>query len=258
MTEAALPPGAGRAFAGMPLARPLVMGIVNATPDSFRVRHPGPAAAVAHARRLIDEGADLIDVGGESTRPGAVPVAEGEELARVVPVLRALAGGPVPLSIDTRKVAVMRAALDAGAAVVNDVNALREPGAVALVAGAGAAAVLMHMQGEPATMNKAPRYHDVVAEVHAFLAARVAACRAAGIPLARLAVDPGIGFGKTPAHNRALLDAIGAFRDLGCAVLVGVSGKVADSVSAAAAAAEKGADIIRAHDVAATRRALGL
>lgn len=240
-------------FAGLTASRPLVMGIVNATPDSFRVRHSDPVAAVAHARALIADGADIIDIGGESTRPGAEPVAADEEMARVLPVLEALRGCGVPLSIDTSKPAVMRAALDAGATIVNDVTALAAPGAVELVAERRASAVLMHMQGVPRTMNAAPHYDDVVREVYDFLSARVAACRAAAIPPERLAVDPGIGFGKTTAHNRALIARLGEFRALDCAVLLGVSGKMPDDVRIAA---ESGADILRVHDVAATLASL--
>jgi dihydropteroate synthase len=174
-------------------------------------------------------------------------------LSRIVPVLEGLRNAGVPLSVDTSKPSVMRAALDAGATIVNDVAALAAPGAVELVAERGASAVLMHMKGVPRTMNEAPRYDDVVREVYEFLSARVAVCRAAGIPLSRLAVDPGIGFGKTAAHNRALIDRLGDFRALGCAVLLGVSGKMPDD---ARIAAESGADILRVHDVAATRAAL--
>jgi dihydropteroate synthase len=241
-------------FAGIKIDRPLIMGIVNATPDSFHVRHPDASAAIAHAHKLIAEGADIIDVGGESTRPGSAPVPEDEELARIVPVLESLRDARMPISIDTSKLAVMRAALDAGASIVNDVTALAAPGAVELVAARGAAAVLMHMQGEPATMNAAPHYDDVVREVYEFLSARIMVCLAAGIPIERLAVDPGIGFGKTKAHNLALLGSLGRFRALGCAVLIGVSGKMADDVRIAVAS---GADILRVHDVAATRAALG-
>jgi len=232
------------------------MGIVNATPDSFHRRHPDPGAAIAHAHRLIADGADIIDLGGESTRPGAAPVPEDDELARVIPVLRGLRDAKVPISIDTYKPGVMRAALDAGAAIVNDVTALRAPGAIELVASRGASAVLVHMQGEPATMNVAPRYDDVTREVFEFLSERVAACLAAGIARANLAVDPGIGFGKTKAHSRALLDGLDTFGRLGCAVLIGISGKLPNHVAEAVAAAAKGAQILRVHDVAATRTAL--
>ena len=240
-------------FAGIPISCPLVMGIVNATPDSFHVRHPDPGTAIAHAEALIAAGADIIDIGGESTRPGAAPVGWDEELARILPVLKGLRGARVPISVDTSKLAVMRAALDEGAAIVNDVTALAAPGAVELVAARGASAVLMHMQGEPATMNLAPAYDDVVREVHEFLSARVVVCLAAGISLDRLAVDPGIGFGKTKAQNTAVLGAVPQFRALGCAVMIGVSGKKADHTALGVAS---GADILRVHDVAATRAAL--
>jgi dihydropteroate synthase len=240
-------------FAGLRIERPLIMGIVNATPDSFRVRHPGSAEAIAHARAQIAEGADIVDIGGESTRPGSQPVSEVDELARVVPVLQSLRGAGVPISIDTSKLIVMRAALEAGASIVNDVTALSAPGAAELVAASGASAVLMHMKGTPATMNVAPHYDDVVREVYEFLSERIIVCRAAGIALERLAVDPGIGFGKTRAHNEALIARLKDFRALGCAVLLGVSGKMADDVRIAA---ESGADILRVHDVGATRAAL--
>ena len=240
-------------FAGIRIERPLIMGIVNATPDSFRVRHPGASAATAHAHALIAAGADLLDIGGESTRPGSEPVSEAEELGRVVPVVQALRGVAAPISVDTSKLIVMRAALDAGAIIINDVTALRAPGAVELVAASGASAVLMHMKGTPATMNLAPIYDDVVREVYDFLSQRIIACRAAGIPLDRLAVDPGIGFGKTRAYNEALIARLAEFRALGCAVLLGISGKMADD---ARIAAESGADILRVHDVTAARVAL--
>jgi dihydropteroate synthase len=241
-------------FAGLRIDSPLIMGIVNATPDSFHVRHPGATAAIAHARAQIADGADIVDIGGESTRPGSEPVSEVDELGRVVPVLQGLRGSAVPVSVDTSKPIVMRAALEAGATIVNDVAALAAPGAVEIVAASGASAVLMHLKGTPATMNVAPRYDDVVREVYEFLSERIMVCRAAGIPLERLAVDPGIGFGKTRAHNEALIARLKDFRALGCAVLLGVSGKMADD---ARIAAESGADILRVHDVQATRAALG-
>jgi dihydropteroate synthase len=253
---------------------PLVMGIVNITPDSFHDggRFAAAGDAIAHARRLIDEGADLLDLGGESTRPGAAPVPAEEELARVLPVLEAVRGGGVPVSVDTRHPAVMRAALAAGAAMINDVNALRAPGAIEAVAGTDASVCLMHMQGEPRTMQQAPRYADVVAEVTAFLAARIEACVAAGIDRGRIVIDPGFGFGKRFDDNVALARALTALAGL-APVLAGFSRKsmigvmtgrastadrLAGSVAAALWAARQGAAILRVHDVAATRDALSV
>ena len=258
----------------LPLRRPLVMGIVNVTPDSFSDggKHPGPEAGLAHARRLLDEGADLLDIGGESTRPGAATVPVDEELRRVIPVLERLADCGRPLSVDTRKPAVMRAALAAGAAMVNDVEALQAPGALEALAASDAAVCLMHMQGTPETMQREPHYDDVVAEVRGFLAARVAACRAAGIDAARIVVDPGFGFGKTMQHNLALLRRLDALAPDGIPVLAGLSRKgmlgvltgrpvgerVHASVAAALAAVAHGAAIVRVHDVAATVDALAV
>ena len=190
------------------LDRPVVMGIINVTPDSFSdggqfLELP---AALARAQELVAEGAAIVDVGGESTRPGAQPVDDEEELRRVIPLIERLAGSlAVPVSIDTRKPAVMRRAIAAGASLVNDVSALAAPGALAAVAESSAAACLMHMQGEPRTMQDAPHYDDVVGEVRAFLRERAAACERAGIPRSRLVVDPGFGFGKSLEHNLALL-----------------------------------------------------
>jgi len=252
---------------------PLLMGIVNVTPDSFHDggRFASPGDAAEHARRLIDEGADIIDLGGESTRPGAQPVAADEELRRVIPVLEALCGAGVPLSVDTRQPAVMRAALAAGATMINDVSALRAPGALEAVAGTDASVCLMHMQGEPRTMQEAPRYADVVGEVTAFLEARIGACLAAGISRQRIVVDPGFGFGKRFEDNLALAGALPSLARL-APVLVGLSRKsmigamtgraaadrLAGSVSAALWAARRGAAILRVHDVAATRDALAV
>lgn len=257
--------------------RPLVMGSFNVTPDSFHDggRFTGFEEALDQARRLVDEGADLIDIGGESTRPGAEAVPLEEERRRVLPLLeRALSDLPVPVSVDTSKPELMREALDTGAAVINDVRALSAPGALEAVAAGDAFVCLMHMQGEPRTMQQDPRYDDVVTEVGDFLARRVAECAGAGIDPARLIVDPGFGFGKTLAHNLALL------RDLDRVVcrfeqplLVGMSrkrmiGQVLDgvasekrlfgSVAVAVMAVERGARIVRAHDVRATREALAL
>jgi dihydropteroate synthase len=254
--------------------RPLLMGIVNVTPDSFHDggRFAATADAVAHARRLIEEGADVLDLGGESTRPGAAPVPEVEELRRVLPVLEAVRDLGVPVSIDTRQPAVMRAVLVAGAAMINDVNALRAPEALQAVAGSDASVCLMHMQGEPRTMQQAPRYADVVGEVTAFLQARIEACLEAGIDRSRIVVDPGFGFGKRLEDNLALARALPELAKL-APVLVGFSRKsmigamtgraataerLAGSVAAALWAARRGAAILRVHDVAATRDALSV
>jgi dihydropteroate synthase len=256
------------------LSRPLVMGVVNVTPDSFSDGglYIDPPQAVEHARRLIGEGADILDIGGESTRPGAAPVSLEEERRRVLPVLEALAAGSVPVSVDTRKPALMREAIAAGAAMVNDVTALSAPGALEAVAKTPAAVCLMHMQGEPGTMQANPSYRDVVGEVRDYLAGRVAAAAAAGIARERIVVDPGFGFGKTLEHNLALLRSLGEFRPLGGALLAGVSRKamlgkltgrepqerVHASVAAALVAVQNGAHIVRVHDVAATRDALAV
>jgi dihydropteroate synthase len=261
------------AFA-LDLARPLVMGVVNVTPDSFSDGglFADADAAVARARELIAQGADIVDVGGESTRPGAAAVPLEEERRRVLPVIEALAGCGVPVSVDTRKPEIMREALAAGASMVNDVEALAAPGALEVVAESGAGVCLMHKKGDPRTMQLDPRYADVVLEVKEYLAARVAACERAGIARSRIAVDPGFGFGKTFEHNLALLRALGEFRGLGAALAVGLSRKsmlgritgrevgerLAASLAAALAAVARGADIVRVHDVAATRDALAV
>ncbi len=255
------------------LSRPRVMGIVNVTPDSFSDggRYGDVAAACAHCDRLVAEGADLLDIGGESTRPGAVTPSADEELARVLPVVRHAVTLGVPVSVDTSAPEVMRAVLDAGADVVNDVRALVRPGALAAVAAHPRAGVcLMHMRGEPGTMQRHADYDDVVVDVNAFLAERVAAVQAAGIDRARLVVDPGIGFGKTVEHNLALLARQRELLALGRPLLVGWSRKstlgavtgrgvgerLAASVAAALMAVERGAAIVRVHDVAATVDAL--
>jgi dihydropteroate synthase len=256
------------------LERPLVMGIVNVTPDSFSDggRYYDPARAVAHARQLVEEGADLLDIGGESSRPGAQSVSAEEELRRVLPVIEALAGVGVPLSVDTVKPEVMCRAVAAGASVINDIAALQAPGALEAVAASDAAVCLMHMQGEPRTMQADPSYGDVVVEVRDFLVRRVAAVRAAGIAAERIIVDPGFGFGKRLEHNLALLRQLGRFGDLGACVLAGLSRKSmlgeitgrkvslrdAASVAAALLAARNGARILRVHDVAATKDALAV
>jgi dihydropteroate synthase len=256
------------------LERPLVMGVLNVTPDSFSDggRFLDPEAAVAHARRLVAEGADILDVGGESTRPGARPVSEEEELGRILPVLEALRDFPVPVSVDSRRPRVMREALGAGASMINDVEALGAPGALEAVAASGCAVCLMHKKGEPLTMQQDPVYTDVVAEVKAYLAARVAAAEAAGIARERIAVDPGFGFGKTAAHNLELLARLGELAALGVPVAAGLSRKstlgaitgqpvgarLAASVAAALLAAQAGATILRVHDVKETRDALAV
>jgi len=254
------------------LSRPLIMGIVNVTPDSFSDggRFLDPEAAQAQARRLIEEGADILDIGAESTRPGAADVPADVEIARILPQLRALRPLGVPLSVDTSKPAVMRAALAAGAAIVNDVRALQAPEAVEAVRDSDCGLVLMHMQGAPRTMQANPHYDDVVREVGDFLQARVAALTQAGIVAERIVVDPGFGFGKTVAHNYTLLRELGALAARGRPVLAGLSRKsmlgavtgravgdrVMASVAAALLAVERGARIVRVHDVAATRDAL--
>jgi len=250
------------------------MGVVNVTPDSFSDggRYLDPAAAVAHARALVDEGADIVDVGAESSRPGAQRVSAGEELSRLVPVLEGLSDLPVPVSVDTAKPEVMHAALRAGASMINDITALTAPGALDVVAPTGAAICLMHMQGEPRTMQREPSYRDVLAEVAAFLEERVAAAERAGIARERIVVDPGFGFGKTVAHNFELLRDLGRFTEIGLPVLAGwsrkstlgaITGRSADdrlagSLAAALLAVERGARIVRVHDVAATRDALAV
>jgi len=252
--------------------RPLVMGILNVTPDSFSDggRHATTEAAVRRGIEMADEGADIIDVGGESTRPGAVPVPEADEIARVVPVIRALVkdfgGGPVrpAISVDTRKAAVAEAAVAAGAVIVNDVTALGgDPAMAETVRRHRVGAVLMHMQGEPATMQRTPRYGDVTEEVGAYLSARLAAVCAAGVSADALAVDPGIGFGKTVDHNLKLLSGVPALVALGRPVVIGVSRKnfvgvitgrgpddrMPGSLVAAVWAAFQGAGVWRVHDV---------
>lgn len=251
------------------------MGVVNVTPDSFSDGglYMDAGAAIAHARRLVSEGAVLVDVGGESTRPGAAPVTADEELARVEPVLEGLAG--VPVSIDTSKARVAERALELGAELVNDVTALRgEPELAGVVAGHGAYLCLMHMQGEPRTMQVAPRYDDVVSDVLGFLEERVAHAVSAGIPEDRICVDPGIGFGKTPDQNLELVRRLGEIASLGRPVVVGFSrkstlgkilgdpeartGSAAASIGAAVAAFQHGAWMIRAHDVRETVEALAV
>ena len=265
------PPWAGLAF-----DRPLVMGVLNVTPDSFSDggRWLEPERAVAHGRALVEAGADIIDVGGESTRPGAAASPPGEEIRRVEPVVRMLADLGAVVSIDTRHHAVMERALAAGARIVNDISALtHEPASLGLVAGGRAPVVLMHMLGEPGTMQRHPVYDWPLVEVLEFLEARIAACATAGIPRERIVVDPGIGFGKSVRHNLDLLAGIGAFHALGCGVVIGVSRKsmiarlsrgegpearLSGSLAAALFAVQQGVQILRVHDVAETHQALAL
>ena len=257
------------AIAGISFDRPSVMGILNVTPDSFSDggAHADPAVA---ARAMLAAGAAIVDVGGESTRPGAIPVALDEELARVMPVLDALRGAS--LSIDTRKAAVMAAALDAGVALINDVSALTfDAAALALVAARRCPVVLMHAQGTPQTMQATPHYDDVLLDVYDWLEARIDVCVAAGIDHARVIVDPGIGFGKTLAHNLALLRGVGLFHGLGCPILLGVSRKamigtlaggvvvgerLPGSLALALHGLGQGVQLLRVHDVAATVQAV--
>ncbi len=254
------------------LDSPLVMGIVNLTPDSFSGDGVvnDAARAIDHAWRQLEAGADILDLGAESSRPGAVPATLEEELERLLPVLAALRDCGAPVSVDTYKPEVMRAALGEGAAMINDIFALRRPGALEAVAGSDCAVCLMHMQGEPLTMQQNPVYADVAGEVGSFLAERAGAAMAAGVARERLVLDPGFGFGKTPEHNLALLARLAAVSPDGLPVLAGLSRKsmlgaltgrpvgerVAASVAAALLAAERGAHILRVHDVAETRDAL--
>jgi len=255
------------------LSTPCVMGIVNVTAESFsgdgRLDH---GAAIAHGRKLLADGARIVDVGGESTRPGAAPIDETEEARRIIPVIEALAAGGAVVSVDTMKPGVMRTALAAGAAMINDVRALRTPGALDVAARSSAAVCLMHMQGEPGTMQTAPAYADVVAEIRAFLQRRALACIDAGIDRSRIVIDPGFGFGKSASHNLDLLRHLDALTALGYPVLAGMSRKatlgfvtgrdvgdrLAASIAAAVAAAARGARILRVHDVRETVDALAV
>lgn len=257
------------------LERPLIMGIVNLTPDSFSGDGVGDDsdAAIAQAEAQRAAGADILDLGAESSRPGADQVPADVEIARLLPVLHALRDWGVPLSVDTTKAEVMRAALDAGAVLINDIAALQAPGALAAVAASDAGICLMHMRGAPRTMQVAPHYDDVVAEVREFLAARVAACAAAGIGRERLLIDPGFGFGKTVEHNYTLLRELRRFAAIGVPLLAGLSRKsmlgavtgrpngaarTHASIAGALLAAERGAQVVRVHDVAATKDALAV
>ncbi|MCC8362174.1 dihydropteroate synthase [Lysobacter sp. A6] len=256
------------------LDRTRVMGIVNVTPDSFSDggEHATTEAAIAHGVRLAEEGADILDVGGESTRPGADEVPLEEELRRVIPVIEGLVRATtLPISVDTSKPEVMRGAVAAGAGMINDVYALRREGALDAAASLGVPVVLMHMLGEPRSMQESPVYDDVVSDVHRFLAERIFAAEMAGIPKARIVVDPGFGFGKTSDHNLALLARLETIAELGVPVLAGLSRKrtigdltgrrdphdrVAGSVAAHLVAAQRGAKLVRVHDVAPTVDAL--
>ena len=268
-------------LAGLTMDTPRVMGVVNVTPDSFYngSRHPDSHGAIALGRKLRADGADIIDVGGESTRPGADPVPQAEERARIIPVVRTLAAEGALVSIDTRRAAIMLDAVAAGAQIINDVAALSGEGSLQAAAKLGVPVVLMHASGDPdravdpRTMQNAPRYDDVVLDVYEYLEARIATCEAAGIPRERLIVDPGIGFAKTPAHNAAVLESLATFQGLGCRVLLGASRKsfiakfsageppdfrLAGSLAAAQWAASQGVQILRVHDVAETRQALAI
>ncbi len=263
-------------YAGLDLGRPQVMGVINVTPDSFSDGGDrfDVGRAVDDGLAMVEAGAAILDVGGESTRPGSAPVEADEELRRVLPVVRGLAGAGAPVSIDTRRARVMAAALDAGARIVNDVTALAgDSDSLALVAARQVPVVLMHMRGEPRTMQADPSYDDAPRDVYDALAERVAACEAAGIARARIAVDPGIGFGKTAAHNLQILDHMALYQGLGCAVLLGVSrksfigklstgepakGRLPGSLAAALAGLERGVQIVRTHDVAETMQAIAV
>ncbi|MBL8562723.1 MAG: dihydropteroate synthase [Gemmobacter sp.] len=266
------------AFAGLAMDRPRLMGILNVTPDSFSDggQFLAPEAALRQGREMAGAGAEIIDVGGESTRPGAVLVPEGEEIARTAPVIAALRAGGIEtaISIDTRKAAVAEAALNAGASFVNDVSAFTfDAGLKPVVAGAGAPICLMHAQGTPQTMQADPRYEDVLLDVYDFLAEKLAEAEAAGIPRERIMVDPGIGFGKTLEHNLTLIRGLSLFHGLGCPILLGVSRKkfigtiggeqdaarrAPGSVAVALAGVAQGAQVLRVHDVWETRQALSL
>jgi dihydropteroate synthase len=251
------------------LAKPLLMGVVNVTPDSFSDggKFLDPKAALAHALRLAEEGADILDIGGESSRPGALPVSVSQEMDRILPVLEGLKGIEKALSVDTRRPEVMQAALRAGASMINDIEALQAPGAIEAVAKSQCAVCLMHMKGEPATMQKDPHYDDVVAEVASFLRNRIEKAVQAGIARERIVIDPGFGFGKTAAHNFELLRRLEEFAGLGVPILAGwsrkstlgkLTGRPADerlaaSLAAALLALQGGATILRVHDVRETR-----
>lgn len=254
------------------LDRPLLMGIVNLTPDSFSDggRHLDPRAAIDAGLAMVEQGADILDLGAESTRPGAATVEPAEEIRRLLPVIEGLSACGVPLSVDTRKPEVMREVLAAGADMINDIAGFATPAAIAAVAASRCGLCVMHMQGEPGTMQQAPAYEDVVAEVQDWLRERVVALGAAGVEATRIVLDPGIGFGKTVDHNLQLLEALDEFAVFGMPLLIGVSrksligaltgrpvdGRLAGSLAAALAAVARGAKIVRVHDVPETRDAL--
>jgi dihydropteroate synthase len=263
-------------FAGIPLDRPILMGIVNVTPDSFSDggQFFGLEQAISFGRSLAAQGASILDIGGESTRPGAVSITLEQEIARAVPVVRALAADGLRVSIDTRHAAVMQAALEAGALIINDISALEgDPDSLAVAAASRASVVLMHMQGTPATMQANPAYEDAPREVFDYLAGRIDACLSAGIGREKICVDPGIGFGKTLQHNLDLLANLDLFHKLGVPVLLGVSRKsliaalsrneppqdrLAGSIAAALAGIARGVQILRVHDVAETAQAVAV
>lgn len=268
--------GAARpSWAGLSMDRPRLMGIVNVTPDSFSDggRNLAADAALAHALEMVAAGADIIDVGGESTRPGAAPVPVEEEIARVVPVISRLARQGVTVSVDTRHAAVMRAALAAGARIINDVTALEAPGSLEVAASSDAALILMHMQGQPQTMQADPRYDCAPVDVYDYLAGRVAACEAAGVARSRVMVDPGIGFGKTASHNVQILASLALLHGLGCPVLLAASRKsfvgqlsraeppdrrLAGTLTAHLTGLSAGVQLIRVHDVAEAAQSLSI
>ncbi len=262
-------------FGGVALDRPRLMGILNVTPDSFSDGGDflDPAAAIAHGETLLEAGADILDIGGESTRPGAAPVTSEQEEARILPVIRHFAGKGATVSVDTRHARVMAAAIGAGARIVNDVAGLGDPLALPVVARSGSPVVLMHMLGEPGTMQQNPSYADAALDVFDWLEERVARCTAAGVPLDRIAVDPGIGFGKTDAHNLSILRHTALYHALGCTVLIGLSRKafigrlsrgeapkdrLGGSLAAGLETLNQGAQILRVHDVGQTAQARAL
>lgn len=263
-------------FAGLSLDTPRLMGVVNVTPDSFSDGgdYLDAAAAIDHGRKLIDDGADILDIGGESTRPGSKPITLDEECARILPVIEGLSDLGVPISVDTRHADVMRRAIDAGASIVNDVTALTgDPDSLTVVAEAGVDVALMHMQGTPETMQDNPTYDDAALDIVDYMKERLEALTAAGVALEKICIDPGIGFGKTLEHNLRILSAIDSFHILGVPLLLGVSRKsfitkidrdvpakerVAGSIAAAIAGWDRGVQIFRVHDVAETRQALAV
>jgi len=257
-------------WAGFALDRPLIMGILNVTPDSFSDggHFLDPARAIAHGRVLLAAGADVIDVGGESTRPGAAPLAPEDEIARIEPVIRALAEVGAPISVDTRHPRVMERALAAGARIINDVSALSNPASLAVAAKAKAPVVLMHMRGEPRTMQQEPQYDLASFDIVEFLEARIVECMDAGIARDNIVVDPGIGFGKTKAHNLEILARVALFHGLGTGILIGASRKsflgasvdarLPGSLAVAMHAVQHGVQILRVHDVAETRATIAL